>query len=828
MDARRQRVKELFSAAHALSPVERARLFERELALGGATRADIDELLSAHDRAGEFLERGLVGHSTADVETEHDLPLPSAIGGFRVRERLATGGMGVVYLAEQENPRRAVALKVLRRDAASAAARKRFEREARVLARLHHPGIAQIYSAGVEHTDAGAQPWIALEYVPGANVVEHCERERLPLHARLVLVAEACDALEHAHQKGLVHRDLKPSNVLVDEHGRVKVLDFGIAAFAEDEGATFETRTGQLLGTLAYMSPEQARGEDVDLRSDVYALGVLLYELVTGRLPYEVRGLLPHEAARTICEEEPTALARVKPELGRDLGTIVSKALAKEKERRYASAADLGADLRRFLDHRPIAARPTSRVYQLAKLVRRHRGLASGVALAFLVLVLGIIGVSLALDRALDAERSARAERDAQTRLSDERGLEVLTRRAERLWPATAAMVPALDRWLVEADTIVERWPQHVAHFAALDLRTRDRTRPGERPALLDAFDAFTGTNGVLARVRERRARAATLFERSVAAFHHEWSATLEALRDPQCAPRYGGLSIEPQPGLVPLGRDPDSDLFEFAVLDWTGRVPRRDPVTGRLELDEGTAVVLVLLPGGVYTQGFQALSPSYPNYDPRARDFEGPPRATELAPFFLAKYEFTQAQWAGFTGENPSMWEPGSVAWVRPHTGLNPVESIAWDEAAEVMARLRLALPTEAQWEYAAADAGRHTGPRARRIQCSAARTSAARRNTSGRSLECTVCSTPRAATVGSCTRRWGASSQTGTGSTTCSATCGSCAPTPSACTPPRGRRSPARDGCSPIRRITDRDAARASKTRASGCTSDSAATCS
>jgi eukaryotic-like serine/threonine-protein kinase len=339
-------------------------------------------------------------------------PLPPSIGSYRVLRLLGEGGMGAVYEAEQDQPRRLVALKVIRAAWASPETMRRFEQESQALGRLHHPGIAQIYEAGSAETGFGVQPFFAMELIHGKPLVEYANEHKLTTRQRLELMIQVCDAVHHAHQRGIIHRDLKPGNILVDESGQPKILDFGLArATDSDAQATRQTDMGQLLGTLAYMSPEQVLADPlaIDTRSDVYALGVILYELLAGKLPYMLSKLL-HEAVKTIQETDPAPLSSIHRHYRGDIETIVARALEKDKARRYASAAELAADIRRFLHDEPIVARPPSAGYQLAKFARRNKALVGGVSAVFVVLVLGIVASTREAIQARRAQRQAQQE----------------------------------------------------------------------------------------------------------------------------------------------------------------------------------------------------------------------------------------------------------------------------------------------------------------------------------------------------------------------------------------------------------------------------------
>ena len=341
---------------------------------------------------------------------------PDRIGPFRILALMGEGAMGMVYEAEQERPRRRVALKIIRPGVATPGMLRRFEHEYEFLGRLQHPGIAQIYQAGVADTGSGPQPYFAMELVRGRRLDDYVRIRELDLEDRLTLVAEIADAVQHAHHRGVIHRDLKPANILVTESGTAKVLDFGLARAAQVElQSTVQTMAGEVVGTMSYMSPEQVVGDmsELDTRSDVYALGVLLYELLSGRLPFDLsRKSLP-EAVRIIREEEPARLSSIQRALPADVETITAKALEKDKLRRYGSAAELADDIRRFLRNEPIVARRPSASYQVRKFAHRHKGLVGGAVAVLIALVAGVVVSTW------QAVRASRAERIAHARATD-------------------------------------------------------------------------------------------------------------------------------------------------------------------------------------------------------------------------------------------------------------------------------------------------------------------------------------------------------------------------------------------------------------------------
>ncbi len=324
--------------------------------------------------------------------------LPETLGRYRVLRELGRGGMGVVYLAEQATPKRQVAIKRL--GTTDVATRARFRREAELLAQLAHPGIARIIELDA---DADGQPLLVMEYVEGRPLSVHARE--LDRRARLELLARIADAVEHAHARGIVHRDLKPANLLVTAEGEPKVLDFGIGRTLAGEGATL-TETGMLLGTPAYMAPEQALGEArVDARADVWALGVIGYELLVDRLPLPVAGLTPLQALKVVAGDTPPPLSRVDRTLRGDLDVVIGMAMAREPGGRYATAGALADDLRRYLAREPIRARRPGPLKRLGLYARRKPAVVAAVAVA----LSGLIGGSaVAINYGLEADRERR------------------------------------------------------------------------------------------------------------------------------------------------------------------------------------------------------------------------------------------------------------------------------------------------------------------------------------------------------------------------------------------------------------------------------------
>jgi serine/threonine protein kinase len=448
MPSSQNREEALFRAAVELPPgIARRAFLEQACAGDSALRQRLDALLAAHDEPDNLSPKGAPATMKLDLPDAPDEAVGQTLGRYKLMERLGEGGCGVVYVAEQTQPvRRRVALKVIKLGMDTKAVVARFEAERQALAMMDHPNIAKVLDAGT--TEVG-RPYFVMELVRGIRITDYCDQTQLSTKERIDLFIKICQAIQHAHQKGIIHRDIKPSNILVTLHDGVpvpKVIDFGIAKATEGRltDATVYTQLHQFIGTPAYMSPEQAEmsGLDIDTRSDIYSLGVLLYELLAGSTPFDAKELMASgidQMRKTIREKEPvrpsTRFATLKGEeltttakrratdssklmhqLKGDLDWIVMKCLEKDRTRRYDTANGLAADLKRHLNNEPVVARPPSAVYRFQKAIRRNKISFAAGTVVFGALLLGIIATTWQSVRAIHAKRDAQAARENESR----------------------------------------------------------------------------------------------------------------------------------------------------------------------------------------------------------------------------------------------------------------------------------------------------------------------------------------------------------------------------------------------------------------------------
>lgn len=418
-----QRLQNCFDEVVELPQQERAAWLDRHVADDPELRKELEEMLVEHDREGVPVATavglgamgGLAG-ATGGGGTGEVLSIPVLKGAYRLIRTLGEGGMGIVYEAEQAFPRRRVAIKSIRPDLATRSMLRRFRNEADLLARLHHPGIAQIYEAGFADENTADQAFFVMELVQGEPIHQYAHKHGLSVAQRLTLIVKICQAVEHAHQRRVMHRDLKPGNILVTAQGEPKILDFGVSRATEsgsEGGGVGLTIDGQVIGTPAYMSPEQISGDaSVDTRTDVYAIGVIAFQLLSGKLPFDVDHVPIVEAARRIREESPRSITLVGAEYGGDVQVVIAKAMHKDRDRRYASAGVLADEIERVLSGRAINARRDSALYVLGKLAGRHRTTVALMALLLAAIVSFGVVSSLMASRQTQLAMESKAARD--------------------------------------------------------------------------------------------------------------------------------------------------------------------------------------------------------------------------------------------------------------------------------------------------------------------------------------------------------------------------------------------------------------------------------
>ncbi|MCL4220657.1 MAG: serine/threonine-protein kinase [Phycisphaerales bacterium] len=554
-------IERVFDAVMLVSPADRPAELDRLCGADVRLRREVESLLDALDAPSDFLCPDAVGGSdiVRALSSGEVLVPGSTPPGFKIISLIGSGGMGRVYRAEQQRPRRIVALKVIRPELTTPAMRRRFEREADILARLEHPGIARIYEAASTTSNEHCPPYIAMELIDGQPITTSAHSRSLDPRACVELMLSVCEAVAYAHRRGVIHRDLKPANILVTSDGQARIVDFGVARVVEsDLAGTVHTLAGELVGTLQYMSPEQLSGDpsQIDVRSDVYALGLILFEVLAGRPPIDLRGLAVLDALSRLRDAAPMRLSEALASPQGDLDVIVAKSLDRDPGRRYQSVDDLADDLRRWLEGRPIRARDDSALYVLTRQVRRYRRvLAMSACVVLLVGALSVFALMqwarnhtllkqniVALDKAEDS--AARAEAVSEfvrsifvaldpsfVRGRDTTVLREMLEKAERdvaqLSDKPGAEVLALSTigqaWLRLGE--YDRAEARLAEAIALGRRT---VGP-EDPDTLDAINAL----GILFTHMQRREEAEALyrevFERRRDTLGPDAQATLQA-----------------------------------------------------------------------------------------------------------------------------------------------------------------------------------------------------------------------------------------------------------------------------------------------------------
>ncbi|KAA3605177.1 MAG: hypothetical protein DWQ01_21550 [Planctomycetota bacterium] len=765
---------------------------------------------------------------------------------YQKAREIARGGMGAIYEVQDTLLRRELAMKVmLRREErpprqgsspSEEACLVRFLEEAQITGQLEHPGIVPIHELGLA---ANGQVFFTMPLVRGRNFKEiieevHRGHPNWSLQRAIGVILHVCRTMAYAHAKGVVHRDLKPRNIMVGPFGETFVMDWGLAkvqgwedrrdirpAVAEQKkhppvrtersetpdqspDSPVLTVDGDVLGTPAYMSPEQAQGklEWVGPSADIYAVGAMLYHLLSGGPPYLPPGT--QRSARSLLEAlqegEPPAVESLATWAPAELAAICEKAMARAPQDRYAGMSEMADELQAFLDGRVVHAYQSGAIAEFRKWVRRNR-LAAGSLLAAAVIALS--GATLLFwkqsswnerlqdqNKLLQAAGTAIEEKSVQlqatlekvSRLSDRSEVAALQELAQERWVIHPRNADRYQQWLQRAQALLANQPLHRSFLNELrqtaqpindqqkeqdrlhhpqaerlrnlqqeqaDLMAADPELSADRkqriaarlqfleqeiPRLqtvvqerrswqfenpqtgrlhhavqrlladLEALEA--GELSLFARMRWALEEAQALRPNTITQQSDLWNQAIEAISDPQQHPQYQGLQIEPQMGLVPLGPDPDTGFWEFG--HWlSGQIPKRDS-RGRLILSPESSLVLVLLPGGGFTMGADS-DPNQIQHDPFRQSQEGPAHAVELAPFFLSKYEMTQAQWARIWGSNPAFFSDRWQIQDPVDAWLRPVERVSWYQCTSLLEQVGLQLPTEAQWEYAARGGSPH-----------------------------------------------------------------------------------------------------------------------
>jgi serine/threonine protein kinase/formylglycine-generating enzyme required for sulfatase activity len=714
------------------------------------------------------------------------------VGVFRLIEPLGQGAMGQVWLAQEQSGKRRVALKLIQPDRLGPRSIEWFDREARAQAKVVHPGVVAMHMHGqVEGLHFIAQELVGNGWTLADSLSQYSSLDVLPeeyFQEAALLVRTIADAMQAAHEAGVIHRDLKPSNILIADSGHPKVTDFGLARVTGDQ--TLSDRLS-LAGTYMYMSPEQATAKSIGLdhRTDIFSLGVILYEILTLQRPF-VGDTVVQIQEQIIWKDPPTPRA-LRSRVPEALSTICMKALEKRRVHRYESMRELSEELHRFLRKEPVKVKPPGPLRITEKWVRRHPTLAVGLAAgltALLVISALLFNVSrLNVDLSREKNQAEQNLRDRK-RLSDLKTLQDLEKRARHLWPARAALTDSLKEWIAQAEELVSRQEVHETHLQRLreqalpvdeqsaeyqgavnwqllssgkaeavsnleariaeseqeiqgqealeardevlldklgqqleeDRIARDKILQQARDAVRWRFgDSDTQwwhdtlaqlveglqrlgkrdlTTGSLASVRHRLGRARTIHSQTVENHIEEWE---EAIYDVANSDLYGQLELEPQAGLIPLGPDLESGLWEFIHTE-TGTHPERDPATEEFIMTPNSGIVLVLLPAMGFVMGAQKENTEKPNYDPYSPEVELHLHEVQLSPFLISKYEMTQGQWQRVAGNKPSYYGESDPR-VGEAAPLHPVENVNWDQCRETLQRVGLELPTEAQWEYAA-----------------------------------------------------------------------------------------------------------------------------
>jgi formylglycine-generating enzyme required for sulfatase activity/tRNA A-37 threonylcarbamoyl transferase component Bud32/ribosomal protein S27E len=646
---------------------------------------------------------------------------------YEVLESLGHGGMGAIYKARQKQPSRLVVLKVMLNGRfASRRYRLRFEREAQAVARLKHPGIVSVY----EYGEVNGQPYFTMEYVEGCNVKEYVLRHSLDKRQICELLTKTCKSVAYAHQRGVIHRDIKPTNILVDGEGNPRLLDFGLARLAGDLGEEHGqmTEAGEVMGTPSYMSPEQTlgRAEELDIRTDVYSLGVLFYELLTDTLPYRTDRTRPLESLRTIREFVPKVPSVINPRIDGDLDSIVMKCIEKERDLRYQSAVELSEDIGRYLRGQPVEARPSTTFYHLRKLLWRHKSVVLPMfALVLVIMALTAVFVSRvsraqkeAQRAALDADAATVRSRDKQQKLVHFiMDLQSVRRRAETLL-AEGRWEDAYRMALVAEEELPPE--AGLAGFGA-EVRTTIASSTAEEAKKVSGLIESLAFQDARERIQRLRDLAGRLdlpalgdqMDEAAKGFDEaSWQSLFRYIQQSKRSARALQKFLVECPGNSHagearqlLGKLIGETRFSVWPFDADEAVRRQKltakvleiPVDFSLTLPGGGQANFTLVPAGEFIMGCSREGSGF-NAD---QEPEHPVRLTD--PVYMSVTEVTCEQFEAATGRALALSR-------RPAGAVNAPAAVSWEDAqlfctklsARNKDRLAIRLPTEAEWEYA------------------------------------------------------------------------------------------------------------------------------
>lgn len=645
---------------------------------------------------------------------------------YVIREEVSRGAMGIIYRIFDRDLKRHLAMKVMREvhgDDSTKAGHEdsnlriiRFLEEAQITGQLDHASIVPVHEIGLDENN---RIYFTMKLVRGRELRHVLDlvagsKEGWNVVRTAGVLQKIAEAVSFAHSKGVIHRDLKPSNIMVGAFGEVFVMDWGLAramhqkdlhdirirgtesgsvttvqtvrtpSFELDYEDPICTMDGSVIGTPAYMAPEQARGtlDQVGPQSDVYSIGAILYHALAGHMPYVPAGarISQYTLLNLVLHGPPSPVLQENPQAPPELAAICEKAMARDRKDRYETAADLAEDLRAFLERRPVAAHEASWTWLLRLAIERNR----------LVFMISVTAAVLLLGATIAFLFYLKTARDRTARLADATLASTLRAEMQHLRPLSEADLPVTREWLARAQSLLARKVQYQQATSELPpLRADELQRLKEDLVLIET------RQGAIA---EAAATTLARREQTINTGRVAWDAAVVAVA---ASNRYGGLVLKPQSGLVPIGADPRSGLYQFWCVA-SGPRPMLDPVTGKLQ-NPDAGIVLVLIPGGTVTIG--TPGGSEPN------EF---PATMQLEPFFISKFETTQAQWvsvytkaaAGSTLEkdavNPSAFRDGTVYKGVSFTMSHPVECVTHDMAADFARQIDLRLPSEAEWETA------------------------------------------------------------------------------------------------------------------------------